>query len=116
LASLDLDSPSSFTVGGHDIRKASLLSAAKELHCRSNVFDERVIAGCAADLEAWSANLRPGVVYRPSPIIAAMADRADLRPAATPKAAIDQIQRDLRAFRDSAKVDQLVVVNAASTE
>lgn len=114
--SLGLDEPASFVVGGHDIRKASLLSAARELHCRSNVFDERVISACAADLEAWSANIRPGAVYRASPTVAAMADRSDLPTAATPKAAIDQVQRDLKAFVASAKLDQLVVVNAASTE
>ena len=68
--SLGLDEPASFVVGGHDIRKANLLSAVKELHCRSNVFDERVIAACAPDLEAWSANLRPGAIYRPDPMIA----------------------------------------------
>jgi len=114
--SLGLDEPAQFVVGGHDIRKASLLSAVKELHCRSNVFDQRVIDACAPDLDAWSANLRPGVTYRPDPTIAALADRADVVAAATPKAAIDQIQRDLKAFVASAKLDQLVVVNAASTE
>src|SRR5437879_289799 len=60
-ASLPLDEPAAFVVGGHDIRKANLLSAVRELHCRSNVFDERIIATCAGDLETWSANLRPGV-------------------------------------------------------
>jgi myo-inositol-1-phosphate synthase len=114
--SLGLDEPANFTVGGHDIRKASLLSAVKELHSRSNVFDQRVIDSCSPDLDAWSANVRPGVVYRPDPTIAAMADRTDAVTAATPKAAIDQIQRDLKAFAASAKLDQLVVVNAASTE
>lgn len=115
-ASLGLDEPAAFTIGGHDIRKANLLSAVKELHCRSNVFDERVIAACVPDLEAWSANIRPGVAHRPSPTIAAMADRSDLPAAPTPKAAFEQIQRDLKAFVASAKLDQLVVVNAASTE
>jgi len=115
-ASLQLDEPANFTVGGHDIRKASLLSAVKELHCRSNVFDERTIAACAGDLENWSANLRPGVAFRPNAVVAAMADRSDIVQVSTPRAAIDQIQRDLKAFVDSAKLDQLVVVNAASTE
>jgi len=115
-AALELDEAAAFVVGGHDIRKATLLSAVKELHCRSNVFDERLLSACAGDLDAWSANLRPGVAYRPNAAVAAMADRSDLRSAPTPKAAIEQIQRDLRAFQASAKVDQLVVVNAASTE
>ena len=115
-ASLELDEPAAFIVGGHDVRKASLLSAVRELHCRSNVFDERTIAACAGDLEAWSANLRPGVAYRPNSTLAAMADRTDLTISASPKVAIEQVRRDLKAFVASAKLDQLVVVNAASTE
>ena len=51
-----------------------------------------------------------------NPTIAAMADRADATAAATPRAFLDQVQRDLKAFVASAKLDQLVVVNAASTE
>lgn len=116
LASLDLDPPTAFVVGGHDIRRASLLSAVRELHERSNVFDERTIAACAGDLEAWSAHVRPGVAYRPNPTIAAMADRPDFRPASTPRAAVEHIQRDLKAFQAATGVDQLVVLNAASTE
>ncbi|MDB5313621.1 MAG: ino1 [Gemmataceae bacterium] len=115
-AGLGLDDPAAFIVGGHDIRKASLLSAVRELHDRSNVLDERVMAACAGDLETWSANVRPGVAYHPNPTIAAMADRPNVRLAPTPRAAVDQVQRDLRAFQSAAGLDQLVVVNAASTE
>ncbi len=115
-AGLDLDEPATFVIGGHDIRQATLLSAVRELHARSNVFDERTIAACADDLETWSGNIRPGVVFRPNPAITALSDRADVRPAPTPRAAIDQIQTDLRAFKTEQKLDQLVVVNAASTE
>ena len=89
----------------------------RELHSRSNVFDERIIAACANDLEAWSGNIRPGVIYRPNAAITALlSDRADVRPASTPRAAIDRIQTDLRNFKNTQELDQLVVVNAASTE
>ena len=115
-AGVEVDDPAAFVVGGHEIRRANFLSAVRELHERSNVFDEQTIAACAPDLEAWSANIRPGAVYRPSPVIAGLAERPDVRTAATPRAAIDQIQADLRAFQAAAKLDQLVVVNAASTE
>jgi len=115
-AAMTLDEPANFVVGGHDIRKANLLSAVKELHCRSNVFDERTIAACAGDLETWSANVRPGVAYHPNAAIAAMADRPDLKPVVSPKAAIEQVQRDLKAFQSGCGLDQVVVVNAASTE
>lgn len=115
-AALDLDDPANIVLGGHDIRQATFLSAVRELRARSNVFDERTIAACAPDLEAWSANIRPGVVYRPNPAITALADRPDVRTARTPREAIDAVQTDLRAFKAEHKLDQLVVVNAASTE
>jgi myo-inositol-1-phosphate synthase len=115
-AGLDLDGPTAFVIGGHDVRQATLLSAVRELHSRSNVFDERMIAACADDLETWSTNIRPGVVYKPNAAITGLADRADVRPAPTPRVAIDQIQADLRAFKTAQKLDQLIVVNAASTE
>jgi myo-inositol-1-phosphate synthase len=115
-AGVDLDEPASFVLGGHEVRQATLLSAVRELHARSGVFDERTIAACADELETWSGNLRPGVVYRLDPAITALADRPDTRSARTPREAIDQIQADLRAFKLAQKLDQLVIVNAASTE
>jgi myo-inositol-1-phosphate synthase len=115
-AGLDLDAPSNFVVGGHDIRRAGLLSAVRELHNRSNVFDDRLIEACAPDLETWTTNVRPGVAYSPDRMIAGMADRPDLKAFGTPRAAIEQVQTDLKAFKAAKGLDQLVVVNAASTE
>ena len=115
-ANLDLDEPSSFIIGGHEVRQATLLSTARELHTQSGVFDERTLAACASDLETWSGHIRPGVVYRPDAAITALADRPDLRQARTPREAIDAIQADLRAFQSAHRLDQLIVVNAASTE
>jgi len=110
------DDPLAFVVGGHDIRQSSLTRSVAELHARSNVFEERLLTACAPQLDSWSKNVRPGVVYRPSAIIAALADRPDVRHAATPRSAIEHIQSDLRQFRAENSLDQLVVVNAASTE
>lgn len=112
----DFDDPKAFVVGGHDIRQSSLTRSVAELHARSNVFDERFLTECGPQLDSWSKNIRPGVVYRPSAIIAALADRPDVRDAATPRDAIEQIQSDLRQFRAEHSLDQLVVLNMASTE
>lgn len=113
---LDLDDPASFVLGGHEVRQATFLSAVRGLHGRSGVFDEKTLAECADDLERWSANIRSGVVYRPHQSITALADRSDLRVARKPLEAIGAVQDDLRAFQSSHKLEQLVVVNAASTE
>lgn len=110
------DPPAAFAVGGHDIRQTSLTRTAAELHGRSNVFADSLLPACAPVLDEWSKNVRPGVVFRPSAVVAALADRPDVRHASTPRAAVEHIQTDLREFRDAHRLDQLVVVNVASTE
>jgi myo-inositol-1-phosphate synthase len=112
----EFDEPTAFTLGGHDIRQGDFASGVAELHARSNVFDQATIQHCLDDLLAWSKNIRPGVVYRPNAAITALADRTDMRQARSPREAIQAIQADLREFKAANRLDQLVVVNAASTE
>lgn len=114
--SVPFDSFDSFVVGGHDIRQSSLTRSVAELHSRSNVFSESLIRDCSPQLEEWSRNVRPGVVFRPDAVTAAMADRPDLRAAATPREAIELIRGDLRAFQKAHQLDQVIVANVASTE
>jgi myo-inositol-1-phosphate synthase len=115
-AGLDLDQPASFVPGGHDIRQSDFAAGVGELHARSGVFDLATIQLCADDLKRWSKNIRPGVVYKPNPAITMLADRNDIRHARTPREAVEVVQADLRAFAATHELDQLVVVNAASTE
>jgi myo-inositol-1-phosphate synthase len=114
--SSELDPPGAFVVGGHDIRQTSFGRSAGELHARSAVFPEHVLSGVEPTLADWSRNVRPGVVFRANPAIISLADRPDVRHAPTPEAAIEQIQSDLRAFKADHRLDQLAVVNVASTE
>ncbi len=113
---LDLDPPASFVVGGHDIRQGSFFRGACELHDRAGVFDAAVLNACKPDLEAWSANVRPGSVRESGPTIAALADLPESLKPETPRAAIARFQNDLRLFRESNQLDQVVTVNVASTE
>src|SRR5262245_7178949 len=59
------DSPTSFVVGGHDIRTGSFELSASEFRERSNVFSESLLSAVRADLAAWSGSVQPGVVFRP---------------------------------------------------
>lgn len=115
-AAVPFDAPSQFVLGGHDIRQTSFSRAAAELHQRSGVFSESLLGAVAGQLDEWSANVRPGVVFKPNAVIAALADRPDVRRAETPKQAIDAIQQDVKAFAAAHKLDQVVVANVASTE
>ncbi len=115
-ANTDFDAPANFIVGGHDIRQTTFSAAARELLDRSNVFSHALLAAIESTLDSWSKNVRPGVIYHANAAIASMADRPDVRNASSPSIAIEQIQSDLRAFQKDHNLDQLVVVNVASTE
>ncbi len=115
-AALDLDPPEWFVVGGHEVRRATFASAVRELHERSRVFDERLLAACYTELEQWSAHIRPGILYQPNPTLQRLSDRADVRQVDRIRPAVAAIQEDWEEFRRRHMVDQLIVVNAASTE
>ncbi len=115
-AALPFDAADQFVVGGHDIRQTSFGRTVAELHSRSNVFADPLLTACLPQLDEWSANVRPGVLYRPNAILNSLADRPGLLLAATPREAIRQIQSDLRAFAAKFALSQVVVVNVASTE
>src|SRR5439155_747469 len=68
------------------------------------------------DLDAWAANVRPGTILNTGATIGKLADRPDVPIVDTPRAAVERIQQDLREFRDTHKLDQVVVINVASTE
>jgi myo-inositol-1-phosphate synthase len=115
-AELDLDAPARFEVGGHDVRRATYRQAVRELRQRSNVFDPEVIDACLPDLDRWTENVRPGTVQSAGATIDRLADLPEAHRAETARSAIDRIQDDLRAFRTRHQLDQVVVVNVASTE
>jgi myo-inositol-1-phosphate synthase len=113
---IDLDGAAGFVVGGHDIRRTSYRQAVRDLHQRSNVFDGGLVESCLPDLDAWSENVRPGTVLNAGATIARLADLPEAQRADSCRAAVERIQADLRQFRDAHRLDQVVVVNVASTE
>jgi myo-inositol-1-phosphate synthase len=115
-AALDLDEPAQFEVGGHDVRRTTYRQAVRELRQRSNVFDPEVIGACLPDLDRWTENVRPGTVLNSGTTIDRLADLPEARRSETARSAIDRIQADLQAFRTRHRLDQVVVVNVASTE
>src|SRR5262249_5767793 len=113
---LDLATPAQFVVGGHDIRQTNFQQTIREFQQRSNVFEPSLTEACLPDLNNWAENVRPGTILNTGAAIARLADLPEVHHADPPRAAIERIQADLRAFRDSQRLDQLVVINVASTE
>jgi myo-inositol-1-phosphate synthase len=105
-----------FVIGGHDIRRSTYMQSVRELHQRAGIFEERVIQACAADLERWTANVRPGTVLGAGATIGKLVELPEVHRVATPREAVDRIQADLHEFREEQRLDALLVANVASTE
>jgi myo-inositol-1-phosphate synthase len=113
---VDLDEPAQFTVGGHDIRKTHFRDSIRDFQQRSNVFDRDLVEASLPILDEWAENVRPGTILNTGATIGKLADRPDLPKADSPRAAVERIQQALREFRDKNRLDQVVVINVASTE
>ncbi|WP_020473038.1 inositol-3-phosphate synthase [Zavarzinella formosa] len=111
----DFDAPADFVIGGHDIRKSCFKESALGLNERSGIFTARMIEACSPDLQAWSENVQLGTVLQSNEAITAMAS-SGLPTAKHPREAIDRVQADLKAFQKKHDLEQVVVVNVASTE
>ncbi len=106
-----------FVVGGHDIRTGTFEGSLQEYQQRSNVVDSQLLQRCSELLSVWSQNLRPAVRYKLNSTIATLAGDAEPRQeAASLSEAIALAQADLAAFMKANQLDQVVVVNVASTE
>ena len=113
---IELDEPAQFVVGGHDIRRTHFRDSIRDFQQQSNVFDRDMVDACLPDLDEWAANVRPGTILNTGATIGKLVDRPDVPRADTPTAAVERIQKDLHEFRDGQQLDQVVVVNVASTE
>jgi len=97
--------------GGHEVSGQTLLGAAREYSRRAGVLTDRLIGELTPDLERIQAEIRPGIAARPVRRLGAR-HRDDEGPAA----AVAAVQADLRAFKRRHGLQDVVVVNVASTE
>ncbi len=101
-------------VGGCDIRRESLVERAESLG-KEGVVPATLVASVADDLATIDVRIVPGTTFGCGERIVSLADNAS-RTADTPRAMIDQIEADLTTFRETNKLDRVVVVYLASTE
>jgi myo-inositol-1-phosphate synthase len=115
LAGLGLAGWDDFEVGGHDIRDISLVDEAMRL-AGERALDGSLVEACREDLDAIDTEIRPGTLVNVGETIENLADNPKSQTAETPRAAVERIQGDLKAFVESKNLDRLIVVNVASTE
>jgi myo-inositol-1-phosphate synthase len=115
MAGLPLVPLEALVFGGHDIRDGSLIRSAKEFGDRAGLLTPEIRRAVAADLRRADKEIRPGVLVNATKSVLAMA-RPELRRPERLDAAIARLQRDLRGFAKRNRLDDVIVVNLASTE
>ncbi|MCG8448922.1 MAG: inositol-3-phosphate synthase [Pirellulales bacterium] len=104
-----------FVVGGHEIRTTTLAESAWQLHRQSRVFSAETLTSCLEELEEVDGRIRPGILWKVGPTIRELAAKTvntELRP----RECIASLQQDLTEFREKHQLQDVFVVNLASTE
>jgi myo-inositol-1-phosphate synthase len=115
---LDLAGFGDFTIGGHEIRETTLLEAAQQLVRNHHALDGDLVAKVKPELDKIDRQIRPGTLLNVGPAIEKFASES-LRNSSrreSPRAAIERIAADLGEFQRRNDLEQVVVVNLASTE
>ena len=115
-SNLDLVNWDSLVIGGHDIREGSLLDEANKLHSESRVIEGHVLQQCEQELKEIDNNIKPGVLLNVGKTISSFASSELAELKETASEAIQRVQEDLKSFVSDQNLDQLIVVNVASTE
>lgn len=115
-ADLDLTQWDQMVFGGHEIRNTTLWKEAKAFQSTSGVFDDNVLTKCKSDLAKVDKQIKPGVLFRVGKTIEELASNEIRLIKETPKEAVERVQFDLKTFKDRNKLDQVIVINVASTE
>ncbi len=106
----------SIVLGGHEIRKTDSRTEAFLLSGITPAINRELIIQCESELASFDKNVRPGVLYNVGETIRKLSDREFVNDDPTARSAIDRIQADLVEFVTNHELDQLIVVNLASTE
>ena len=114
--SLDLVEWGDLVVGGHEIRRTSLFDEARKLATVSRALDVALVEQLKDQLGEIDKSVRPGVLFRVGPKIEGLGDDYVPRRGETPRESVTRLQGDLRAFASNHGLDQVIVVNLASTE
>lgn len=101
--------------GGHELRRGDYATSAAEIHEQTGTLPPDLVRALRTDLAAASANVRSGVLPNAGRTIERLAGRTSSRRQPL-RAALAQVERDIRAFQRRHRLDRVVCVNLTSTE
>lgn len=103
-------------IGGHEIREESLHHEAMQLVNVSRVLDADLVNRCKPELDRIDKNIKPGTLWNVGSTIEGLAAPALRKTRETPREAVERLQADLKEFAKKNDLDQVIVLNVASTE
>jgi myo-inositol-1-phosphate synthase len=112
----DLADPADLVIGGHELRQSSYVEAADILSQKAGILSSDLLKACRNDLADASARIRPGLATGAGKCIEQMADWPDATRPESCRATIARLQKDWSDFRATHDLEQMVVINVASTE
>ncbi len=115
-ASLGLVDFSDLVVAGHDIRPGPLDAEARRMWSESRAIPPALLDHAGEFFREVEGRLRPGILVGSGEKVRSLAAAGLAEAAETPRQAIARARADLEAFAAGERLDQLVVVNLASTE
>ncbi len=108
---------SDFVVGGHEVRQIGFQKAAQELVEKSNLFSAELLSSISPVLDEFDANIKQGTLINVGSMIEKIScEEAKKQRGETPAVALKRLQNDIEQFRADHQLEQVVVVNLASTE
>lgn len=115
---LDLVTYSDIVIGGHEIRPTTLFEAAQILVKNNHSLDGELVAKCKPELDKIDKNTCDGTLWNVGGTIEGLASSQLKKKAGqeTPRSAIERLQADMKAFQKANGLDQVIVLNLASTE
>src|SRR5262245_43267552 len=115
-AGLDFADWGDFTIGGHEIRETTLFTEAQQLVRGNHALDGELVGKLKGDLDKLDKNTKSGTLVNVGSTIEGLADASLRKVKESPRAAIERFQSDFQDFIKRQSLDQLIVVNLASTE
>ena len=113
---LDLPAVDEFVFGGHDVRDDSLVTRARQLQQRNGVPNRDQLDAVAADLDDIEGHVEQGTARNCGAPVERLATPNALDGEWTAADLVERVRADYSSFVDELDLDQLVVVNVASTE
>jgi len=116
LAPLKLIDPAGIVLGGHEIRRQTLLEAVEASHRDAGLFDHRLIQRCTPALHRMQQEIRPGTLCGAGPAVRSLSEIGQRNAEGTGAQAVRRLARDLSAFQRRHRLEHVVVVHVASCE